>query len=164
MNRVYLLTGGNMGNRAANLQTACQLIQAQVGVVFQQSSVYETEAWGYTQQASFYNQVLAVHTPLPPTNLLQQLMAIEKEMGRFREQPNGPRIIDIDILFFNEDIIETQMLQIPHPRLHLRKFTLVPLAEIAPHLAHPLLKKDISTLLTQCEDPLNVKKILSQNE
>jgi 2-amino-4-hydroxy-6-hydroxymethyldihydropteridine diphosphokinase len=158
MNRAYLLTGGNMGNRTANLQEAIGLIAESAGKVVARSSVYETKAWGKTEQPDFLNQVLVIDTPLSAEDLMARLMEIELEMGRMREEKYGPRKIDIDILFYNDEIIKTPHLTIPHPRLHLRNFTLEPLYELAPHLMHPVLGKTIAQLFTESPDTLNVKK------
>lgn len=158
MNRAYLLTGGNMGNRTANLQAAERLVNEMAGKVVGRSSLYETKAWGNTEQPDFLNQVLVIDTPLPAAELMARLMEIEQEMGRMRHEKYGPRLIDIDILFYNEDIIKTPHLTIPHPRLHLRNFTLEPLFELAPHLVHPVFGKTIAQLFNESPDTLNVKK------
>jgi 2-amino-4-hydroxy-6-hydroxymethyldihydropteridine diphosphokinase len=158
MNRVYLLTGGNMGNRTANLQAAIDLVSERVGTVAATSSVYETKAWGNAEQPDFLNQVLVIDTALLAQDLMKQLMKIEQEMGRMRHEKYGPRQIDIDILFYNDAIIKTTDLTIPHPRLHLRNFTLEPLFELAPHLIHPVLGKTIAQLFATSPDTLNVKK------
>jgi 2-amino-4-hydroxy-6-hydroxymethyldihydropteridine diphosphokinase len=162
MNRAYLLTGGNMGDRTANLREAIGLVNTMVGKVTGQSSVYETKAWGNTEQPDFLNQVLVVETALSATELMNRLMQIEAEMGRMREEKYGPRKIDIDILFYNDDIIRTANLTIPHPRLHLRNFTLEPLFELAPHLLHPVLGKTIAQLFAESPDTLNVKKFSAE--
>lgn len=159
MNQTYLLIGGNLGNREENMQQARNLIDKQVGEIARSSSLYETEAWGMRDQPSFLNQVLLVNTMLAPEKTLSALLEIEHQMGRERSQKFGPRTIDIDILFFNSEIIEEPGLTIPHPQLHLRRFTLNPMNEIAPDLIHPILKKSISDLLSVCPDPLAVKKL-----
>lgn len=162
MNRAYLLTGGNMGDRTANLQEAARLINERAGKVVALSSVYETKAWGNTSQPDFLNQVLIIETALPATVLIEKLMEIEQAMGRLRQEKYGPRQIDIDILFYNDEIIRTATLTIPHPRLHLRNFTLEPLYELSPHLIHPVLGKTIAQLLTESPDTLNVKKFSAE--
>lgn len=159
MNKAYLLTGGNLGNRLQNLQNAATLIEKNIGKIEQASSVYETAAWGFTEQPAFLNQVLYVSTLLSASELIKNLLRIESAMGRERNIKMGPRIIDIDILFFNHDIINEPDLEIPHPRLHLRKFVLTPLAEIAPGYLHPVLHKTVLQLLAECEDRLDVHKI-----
>ena len=159
MNQTYLLIGGNLGNRQKNLEKAKELIVANAGQVGKTSSLYETEAWGMRDQPAFLNQVLFLFTKLDPRQLLSTILDIEHQMGRERTQKFGPRAIDIDILFYNDAIIDEPGLTIPHPQLHLRKFTLEPLYEIAPSFIHPVLNKSISDLLEDCPDPLAVKKL-----
>ena len=152
MNNVFLQTGGNLGNRLQNLHTAMQLIEKEIGNILKQSSVYETEAWGFTDQPAFLNQVLQVQTILSSTDAMEKIHFIENEMGRIRVQKMGPRTIDIDILFFNDEVITQPFLTIPHPFIEKRRFVLVPLCEISPDLFHPVLKKNVSLLLKECED------------
>lgn len=159
MNKAYLLTGGNLGNRAENLETAKRMIDERAGSVLKTSSVYETAAWGKTNQPDYLNQALMIKTPLQPNELLECLLQIEKELGRVRQEKYGSRTIDIDILFYGDSIMNTPRLVIPHPQLQNRRFVLEPLAEIDPALIHPVFNKTISTLLSECIDPLNVKKI-----
>ena len=147
MNTAYLLIGGNLGDRAAYLEQAVKEIEALCGSITRISSIYETAAWGNTKQPAFYNQAIQLTTPLPPETLLEQLLAIEIEMGRVRTQKYGPRTIDLDILMIDDNVIDTQALTIPHPELHNRRFALLPLAEIAPSLFHPILDKSVSELL-----------------
>lgn len=158
MNTAYLLTGGNMGNRLNHLRQAAEWIQQKCGKILAQSSVYETEAWGKTDQPAFLNQALQVETDLSPDALMQALLDIETAMGRTRTIKMGPRIIDLDILLIDDLIQTSALLTIPHPALTLRKFALLPLAEIAPLLMHPLEKKSILELLEICPDTLNVQK------
>ena len=158
MNDAYLLTGGNIGNRLVSLQQACMKIEKQAGIVLQKSAVYETAAWGVTDQNLFLNQVLLVSTSLPPEELLHTLLNIEQELGRKRIVKMGPRIIDIDILFYNNEIISTSVLTVPHPQIANRRFVLTPLNEIAPGFVHPGLQKTITELLEICPDNLEVKK------
>src|SRR5262245_4541515 len=159
MNQTYLLIGGNLGNRHKNLEKATGLIGANIGEIERTSSLYETEAWGLQDQPAFLNQVLFLSTTLDPHQLLLVNLDIEHQMGRTRKEKFGPRLIDIDILFFNNEIINIPELTVPHPQLHLRRFTLEPLNEIAPGLVHPIFRKPISELLAQCPDPLVVKKL-----
>ena len=159
MNQTYLLIGGNMGNRQENLEVATRRIAATIGEIKQSSAIYETEAWGLEEQPAFLNQVLLVSSTLNAQQVLKQILNIEHDMGRARIQKFGPRIIDIDILFFNRDIIHEPGLNVPHPQLHLRRFTLKPLNDIAPQFRHPELGKTISDLLSTCPDPLTVKKL-----
>lgn len=159
MNTAYLLTGGNLGDRPENLAFAGKLIEQFCGKILQNSAIYESAAWGYTDQPAFYNQALLIQTLLPAATLMEKLLYIENLMGRKRTIHMGPRIIDIDILFFNNEIINTPDLIIPHPRIQARKFVLMPLAEIAKSYIHPLLHKTIGELLTICPDDLDVHKI-----
>ncbi len=156
MNKTYLSLGSNEGNRMLWLQKATDLIEARCGAILQRSSVYRTAAWGITAQPDFLNMVVSVETTQTPTELLEKILGIERSLGRHRTVKWGPRIIDIDILFFNDEIIDSPGLVIPHPFLHERRFTLTPLAEIAPGLVHPKLKKTIAELLAECPDKLEV--------
>lgn len=159
MNTAYLLTGGNLGNRNENLAHARQLLQEFCGNIIAASSLYETAAWGNTDQPSFLNQAIRLETSLTARQLIRRILKLEKQMGRERHEKFGPRIIDIDILLFNDEIHNYPLLKVPHPELPNRRFALMPLAEIAPYLIHPVLKKTIATLLEECKDELFVKKI-----
>ncbi len=159
MNTAYLLIGGNLGNRLANLQKAIEAIEENCGDVIAISSVYETAAWGNTDQPSFLNQVIVLHTDMQPSMLMKELLGIEERLGRLRQEKMGPRTIDIDILLIDDQIIHEENLTIPHPSLHLRKFALIPLAEVAAAKIHPTIKKTIAELLTDCPDTLAVNKI-----
>jgi 2-amino-4-hydroxy-6-hydroxymethyldihydropteridine diphosphokinase len=159
MNKAYLLTGGNMGDRQKNLATTYEQIQQECGDIVSSSSIYETAAWGKKDQPPFLNQVLEIQTELTPRKLLKKILAIEKQIGRVRKEKYGPRIIDIDILLFNDGIYNYTSLKIPHPEMQNRRFVLVPLAEIAPEAIHPIFKKTIAELLAVCPDELPVKKI-----
>jgi len=158
MNDSYLLIGGNEGDRKAGLAKARESIQKIAGPILQQSSIYETAAWGKTDQPDFLNQALLIRTPLDAPDLITALLGIEEAMGRKRVEKYGPRIIDIDILFFNMAIINTPRLIIPHPEIQNRRFALVPMNEIAPQFRHPKLNLTIHELLAICPDPLDVKK------
>jgi len=158
MNKAYLLIGGNLGNRYAYLQEAVRLIQESCGNIVHSSAIYETAAWGKTDQPSFYNQALVLETSLKPDDLMQHLLDIETAMGRKRTEKLGPRIIDLDILLIDELVISSSLLQLPHSALPNRKFALLPLSEIAPTLVHPVLHKTIAELLTDCTDELDVQK------
>ena len=141
MNHVYLMIGGNIGNRLDNLENARNSIHKKCGAIQKQSSIYETEAWGMKDQPAFYNQALCIETTLSPEELMAMLLSIETSMGRERLIPLGPRTIDLDIIYYNQTIIEAEGLVIPHPRLAARNFVLAPLVEIAPDFEHPVLKK-----------------------
>jgi 2-amino-4-hydroxy-6-hydroxymethyldihydropteridine diphosphokinase len=158
MDTAYLLTGSNMGERLEYLQKANSLIEQRCGKIVQQSSIYETEPWGLLDQPAFVNQVIAISTKLSPEDLMAELLKIEAIIGRIRTVKMGPRIIDLDILAYNQLILDSPSLQIPHPALPFRRFALTPLNEIAPELMHPLLQKTISTLLLDCTDTSNVQK------
>ncbi|MDR2802560.1 MAG: 2-amino-4-hydroxy-6-hydroxymethyldihydropteridine diphosphokinase [Prevotellaceae bacterium] len=149
-----LLLGSNQGDRVHLLQQARRLLSQYAGKIVQQSALYESEPWGFASPCWFINQVVEVETALPPLQLLSVAQQIEKTLGR--EKPQGARYaartMDIDILFFGGEIICTSGLIVPHPRLHERRFTLMPLCEIAPEMKHPVLKKTIRTLLQECED------------
>lgn len=159
MNKVYLLIGGNVGNRLQNLGRAVEWLNATCGTVVQQSALYETAAWGNTEQAPFLNQALLLITTIPATELIYTLLQVEERMGRIREKKYGPRIIDIDMLFYNDDIIRHPHLTIPHPEIQNRRFALAPLQEIAPEWVHPVLHKTIRQLLEECKDELEVKAL-----
>jgi 2-amino-4-hydroxy-6-hydroxymethyldihydropteridine diphosphokinase len=159
MNKAYLLTGGNEGDRYLHLQQARTNIELICGQLLQVSSLYETAPWGKTDQPDFLNQVLLVQTNLDPPALLRAILTIEEKGGRIRTVKNAPRIIDIDILFYNHLVVDEPGLCIPHPRIAERRFVLEPLNEISPEFLHPVFRKTISRLLMECTDELTVKKI-----
>ncbi len=159
MNKVYLLIGGNLGARFLNLEKARVLIGQRLGEIQEISSIYETAAWGVEDQPDFLNQVLVVLTALEPLDLLTMIHLIEEELERKRIQKWGARTMDIDILFYENEVIEVPDLIIPHARLHLRRFTLVPLCEFAPDFVHPVFQKTLLDLLLDCEDTLQVKRV-----
>ena len=159
MNKAYLLTGGNMGNRLLFLIQAKELLAEYCGEITAASSYYETAAWGNTEQAAFINQALELQTTLNARQLIRKILKIEKMMGRIRKEKYGPRNIDIDILLFNDETQDIPFLKLPHPEMQNRRFALLPMAEIAPSMIHPVLKKSIQQLLNECPDTLEVKKM-----
>ncbi|MGZ3919748.1 MAG: 2-amino-4-hydroxy-6-hydroxymethyldihydropteridine diphosphokinase [Bacteroidia bacterium] len=164
MNEVFLCLGGNLGDRMQNLNTAKALIAEGCGKITSQSKIYETDAWGSQSKNKFLNQVIKVNTKDKVEILLIKLLLIEKRLGRTRTRhKNGDRTVDIDILFYNKEHITTEDIEIPHPRLHLRKFVLKPLADIAADFIHPVFNKTISALLKECKDTLKVKAVPQVN-
>lgn len=159
MNNVFLIIGSNLGDKAENLKRAIRLIEQSAGIVKRFSAVYETEPWGVEKQPAYYNQVLELISEYNAVELMIHLLDIEKMMGRIRINKYDARNIDIDILFFNDEVYHSETITIPHPRLHLRRFVLEPLAEIAPELVHPVFNKNIYMLLNECEDSGLIKKI-----
>lgn len=155
----HLVIGTNMGNREENLRTAITLIETNCGVILKKSSLYETEAWGNTNQPAFLNQALELRTNLSAKKLMKQLLHLERIMGRIRTEKMGPRIIDLDIILMDEEIIQSEFLILPHPHLQDRKFVLLPLAEIAPKAYHPIFNKVVEQLLHECTDDLLVTKL-----
>jgi len=159
MEGVYLLLGSNEGDRAACLQEAVRQITMHCGSVVKKSALYETAAWGLENQPDFLNQAICIHTGLAPEALLQATLSVEKAMGRQRVIKWGQRTIDIDIIFYGSQIVQTGKLIIPHPMMQERRFVLAPLCEIARSFVHPVLKKTVQQLLDECPDLLDVKRI-----
>lgn len=159
---IYLLLGANLGDRAATLNRAAELLASQVGTVLTKSSFWETAPWGLTDQPAFLNQAIACATELQPLDLLLATQSIERQLGRVRREKWGARPIDIDILFYGIEIVDSPDLQIPHPFLPERRFALAPLAEIAPDFVHPVLGKTVVELLAECLDASEVSLILSE--
>lgn len=161
MNRAFLCLGGNLGNRLENIEKALISIEKKAGKICQTSTIYETQAWGSKSKKNYLNMCVEIETKLSPTELINTLLAIEKSLGRKRtSNRNSDRTMDIDVLFYNKEVINKNNIQIPHPRLHLRKFVLKPLNDIAPKLKHPGLKQSIAQLLINCDDKLNVKPFI----
>jgi 2-amino-4-hydroxy-6-hydroxymethyldihydropteridine diphosphokinase len=156
---VFLLLGSNLGDRQLFLKQAVEYIETDIGPVVKASSVYETQSWGKTDAPDYLNQVVMLETDLDASVVLQKILNIEITLGRKREEKWGSRTIDIDILFYGQAIINEPGLQIPHPELHKRRFTLEPLAEIAPEMMHPTLNKNILTIKNELKDKLIVKKL-----
>jgi 2-amino-4-hydroxy-6-hydroxymethyldihydropteridine diphosphokinase len=157
MNDAYLLIGGNIGDRVSFLHKSIESIELNCGKILTKSLVYETQAWGKTDQDPFLNQVLKISTELSPMELLNKLLDLEKHLGRIRDEKYGARTIDIDILYFGNEIISDPILTIPHPRIAERRFILIPMAEIAEKFIDPIHQQSIETLLKNCKDRLEVK-------
>jgi len=156
----YLLLGGNLGDRAANLQLAIALLDERAGKVSAKSSLYETAAWGKTDQPAFLNQAIALKTSLSALDLLQIALEIELELGRIRKERWGERLIDIDIILYGSQVVDiSDTLHIPHPQMQNRKFVMQPLAEIAPKVVHPVLKQTIVEILENITDKLDVVRL-----
>ena len=160
MNKVYLLLGGNLGERYSLIKKAKYLIKEQIGNIIKESSLYETEPWGFKAKQNFLNQVIKVNTELKSYLVLEKCLGIEEELGRERRSVQySSRTMDIDILFFNDEIINTKDLVVPHPKLHERRFTLEPVVEVAPDFIHPIFKRSLLELLEECNDESVVKKV-----
>jgi len=147
-----------MGNSEQQLVIAIKNITRQVGNIIRKSKRYSTAAWGNNDQPDFLNQVIIVETKLTALQTIDIILDIEKKMGRVRTKKNAPRIIDIDILFFNKEIIAEKNLDVPHPQIENRRFVLIPLNELSPNFKHPVTHKTIHQLLNDCADTLDVKK------
>jgi len=160
-NTAVLLLGGNLGNTKDIFVKCLSQIENSIGAVDGLSALYESEPWGFNHDQFFLNQVVHCQTALSAEETLATCMNIESQLGRVRSEAKGytARIIDIDILFYNDEIIRTPFLEVPHPRLHLRKFTLLPLQEILPRFLHPAKGKTIEELLNVCEDNSEVVRL-----
>lgn len=158
-NKAYLLLGSNEGNRLQWLDSAIQILKENCGVIVSISSIYETAAWGLEDQPGFLNMAICIQTELSPTELLKEINNIETDLGRQRTIKWGQRTLDIDILFYNDHIIQKPNLTIPHPEIANRRFALAPLNDIAADLVHPVSQKTISQLLVETTDNLPVKKL-----
>ena len=160
MNKVVLLLGSNLGDSQLLFQQVISLIDERLGKLEIQSDLYQSPPWGFEHENDFLNQVLILETDLAAGEILQTCLQIEVDIGRKRTtQVYGARRIDIDVLFVNDEVMDTESLVLPHPRLHLRKFTLLPLLELIPDYVHPKLQKSIQELLRACEDNSEVRKI-----
>jgi 2-amino-4-hydroxy-6-hydroxymethyldihydropteridine diphosphokinase len=159
MINVFLLLGSNLGDRDVFMRQAIAHIEADIAPVLEVSAIYETHSWGKADAPDYLNQVVLLQTDLPAQMVLQKILAIELILGRMREEKWGSRTIDIDILFYGDAIIDEPNLKVPHPEMHKRRFTLEPLAQIAPDFIHPLIKKNILALKNELIDELVVKKV-----
>ncbi len=157
MAKVYILIGGNIGDRELELHKAKKFITETIEEIILKSSIYETEAWGFNSDKKFLNQVIVIETECSPEEILNKSNAIERKMGRKKQQHYSSRTIDIDILFYDNLILNSKNLVIPHEKLHERRFTLMPLNEIAADFIHPVFNKTIEQLLKQNTDKLDVK-------
>lgn len=165
MAEVYFLLGGNLGDRIVFLQKSQQLLRQEFGQPVLVSSIYETEPWGFDHEQSFLNQVIVCKTNLKPLEVLNKAQAIEEQLGRVRKKNRySERTIDIDILFYDRLVIETDRLQIPHPRIRERMFVLAPLLEIAPEFVHPVIKKSVKELKKECLDESRVSIFSNKSE
>lgn len=157
MDGIYLLLGTNLGDKFLNLQKSKMGIEGLMGSIIKQSSVYKTAAWGVEDQNLFLNQVIKIQSELSPHQILDKIFQVEKSMGRVREGKWKERVIDIDLLYYYNQIIQTRELQVPHRELHNRNFTLAPLVEIAPSEIHPVFQKTQRELYELCSDKLVVE-------
>jgi 2-amino-4-hydroxy-6-hydroxymethyldihydropteridine diphosphokinase len=161
MNEAYLCLGGNLGNCVETFKKALKLLEKGGAFVTETSVVYSGPAWGMENAPDFYNQAVRIKTALDPQELMNLVLSTEQSLGRTRNNAGAyeSRSIDIDILFFNDLVLQEKNLEIPHPRLHLRRFVLEPLSEIAPNLIHPVLKKNITDLLELCPDKNSLQTV-----
>jgi 2-amino-4-hydroxy-6-hydroxymethyldihydropteridine diphosphokinase len=160
MKKVILLCGGNKGNRAYYMDSARKMIEETIGKIIQLSAIYESAPWGFQAEQNFYNQIVVVKTRLASLAILKKIWEIEKKLGRTRAgKQYSSRTMDIDILFYEQEIIDTPDLVVPHPQLHQRRFTLAPLAEILPDWNHPGFNQSVGVLLEQCTDTSKVEAI-----
>jgi len=165
MNTVFLSLGSSLGNRELYIKKALYLINRQIGKIIKTSHLYQTEPWGFEDKNLFLNQVIQIETGYSPIKILEKIHKIELKLERVKNSLNyEARTIDIDILFFNYQIYNSEKLQIPHKHLHNRKFVLVPLNEIAPYFTHPVIKKYTCQLLQICEDNLMITKFSKISE
>jgi 2-amino-4-hydroxy-6-hydroxymethyldihydropteridine diphosphokinase len=160
MKKVFLGIGTNLGDRERNLEETVAKIKEYIGPVLNLSSVYETEPWGFESENQFLNMVVEVETKQSPSGVLGAILMIEAFLGRTREgNQYTSRVIDIDILLYEDNVVDEVSLKIPHPLMGERRFVIVPLCEIAPDLVHPVLKKSIASLLESCKDKSKIRKI-----
>ncbi len=158
MHTLVLHTGTNIENRLANLEKANFHLQQIVGKIVKHSHIYETEAWGNEDQSDFLNQALLLETNFTAHRVMQEILALEYKLGRRRDEKWQPRVIDIDIIFFDSEVIHKKVLTVPHEHMHNRRFVLKPLSDIIPDFIHPTLQKSINDLLRDCPDKLAVRE------
>ncbi len=159
MAKVFILLGGNVGDKSKILEQTRNLIDIRIGKIIQQSAVYKTESWGFKTE-QFYNQAICLESQLTPFEILEQTQALEKQIGRIKKSDKyEDRIIDIDLIFYDELSICSTQLTIPHPRIGERRFVLIPLLEIDPELSHPITGMSLSQMLDTCPDKLSVERL-----
>jgi 2-amino-4-hydroxy-6-hydroxymethyldihydropteridine diphosphokinase len=161
VNSVYIIIGGNLGNKSKNLEIAHRFINLEIGEIERESGIYETEPWGFEDSRNFFNQVIKIKTQLSPSEILERIKKIESRFGRSTGQSikYQSRQMDMDILFFNDNIIKLPGLTIPHPRLHERNFVLAPLCELAADFVHPVFNQTIRQLRSQCKDKKWIRSV-----
>lgn len=157
MNSICLLLGSNIENRLLNISKAIVLIEKKIGEIIERSSIYETEPWGFRSKDKFINLALTARTTLKPNEILEHILQIEKELGRKKTRKGyESRLIDIDIIFYNSEVVNTKKLIIPHPKLPERKFALIPVNEINSEYVHPVLNQPVNQILANCTDKKKV--------
>lgn len=164
MVRCYILFGSNQGDKRKLLEQSCVLVSERCGMLVERSSAYITEPWGFESDEWFLNALLVVETELDPDTLMDTLMGIEAELGRVRhpeKEGYSSRTVDLDILYYGDRVVNTGKVTVPHPRLHQRKFALMPLCEVIPDFLHPVLNMSQEDILCQCPDPSTVKQLNS---
>jgi len=162
MNLIYLSLGSNLGDRETHLNEAKKLIQARIAALEEVSGIYESGAWGYSSENLYYNCCVSLRTSLPPLRLMDTILEIEQEMGRQRRGTGySDRVIDIDLLFYGDRKLDHSRLVVPHPAIGDRRFVLIPMAEIAPGLIHPVHGKTMAEMLRSCPDPSTVTPVVS---
>jgi 2-amino-4-hydroxy-6-hydroxymethyldihydropteridine diphosphokinase len=159
INQAVIVLGGNIGDTVCMFQSACRMLEKHAIRITAASALFKSEPWGHANQRAFLNQAILVDTELSPDGLLNTLQTVERCHGKATAFTNGPRTLDMDIVFYDQLVMETERLSIPHPRAHLRRFNLEPLVDLVPYYHHPVLDKTVKELLEECEDPLNVNKI-----
>jgi 2-amino-4-hydroxy-6-hydroxymethyldihydropteridine diphosphokinase len=154
--KAIIMSGSNLGNREQNLLLANRKIEKTTGTIITTSAVYKSEPWNMNGEPEFLNQALLIETELSAREVMKTLLDIENELGRVRGLASGSRTLDLDLIFYSDGVIQEPDLVVPHPRMHLRRFNLLPINEIAPNWIHPLLHLEIHQLLDKCSDPLTV--------